>query len=207
MTERPMTRDDVELIAREPLHRGYFQVDRYRLRHRRFDGTWTGEVTRELLERGHAAAVLLWDPARDVVALIEQFRIGPYVAGRSPWQIEIVAGIIDGDDAPEAVARREADEEAGLAVSELVPVATVMASPGAVTETIALYVGRIDSEGAGGVFGLAEEHEDIRVHLMPLDEALARVDAGTIENPPALITLLWLARHRAGLRERWLGAP
>ncbi|WP_207478616.1 NUDIX domain-containing protein [Arenibaculum pallidiluteum] len=207
MTGRRLTRNDVELIAKEPLHQGYFRVDRYRLRHRRFDGGWTGEVDRELLERGHAAAVLLWDPGADAVVLIEQFRIGPYAAGREPWQIEIVAGIIDTDETPEAVARREAVEEAGIEVTDIAPVCTVMASPGAVTESIALFVGRIDSAGAGGVFGLAEEQEDIRVHLLPLAEALAWADEGRIENPPALITLLWLARHGERLRAQWLGAP
>jgi ADP-ribose pyrophosphatase len=198
------TREDVELIATEPLHRGYFQVDRYRLRHRKFDGGWTDEVSRELLERGHAAAVLLWDPGTDAVVLIEQFRIGAYVGGQDPWQIEIVAGILDADgEGPEDVARREAEEEAGCTVTALAPVFTILASPGAMSETIALYVGRVDSAGAGGIFGLAEEHEDIRVHVVPLDEALAWVDGGRIANTPAIITLQWLHRHRDALKARW----
>lgn len=198
------TRDDVEITGIEPLHRGYFRLDRYRLRHRKFGGGWSAEMTRELLERGHAAAVLLWDPGADAVVLIEQFRVGAHVGGRSPWQLEIVAGILDaaGESAGE-VARREAREEAGCEVSELVPILTLLASPGAVTETIALYLGIVDSAGAGGVFGLAEEHEDIRVVVAPLDEALDWVDAGAIDNPPALVALQWLARHRDRLRSGW----
>ncbi|MEQ8695449.1 MAG: NUDIX domain-containing protein, partial [Bauldia litoralis] len=105
--------DDVDILEKTTPYKGRFQIDRYRLRYHRFDGAWSEPVLREVFERGHAAAVLPYDPVRDEVVLIEQFRPGPLAAGEaSPWLIEIVAGIIDPGETPEEVVRREADEEA-----------------------------------------------------------------------------------------------
>src|SRR5690606_34983427 len=115
--------------------KGYFQVDRYRLRHRKFDGGWSEEMTREVFERGHAAAVLLYDPERDAVVLIEQFRPGAYAAGLEPWLIGGVAGITEPGETPEAVVRREAVEGAGCTVAALHPIGSFLASPGACSET------------------------------------------------------------------------
>lgn len=194
---------DVQIEDVTPVFQGYFRVDRYRLRHRRYDGTWTGPITREVFERGHAAGVLPYDPRRDEVVLIEQFRIGPYARGDAPWQVEIVAGIIGaGETAPE-VARREAVEEAGCTITDLEPVAAYYMSPGAVSEHMTLFCGRTDTRGVGGVHGLAEEDEDIRVTVLPFAAALARARDGSIANSPALIALLWLALERDRLRARW----
>lgn len=197
---------DVQIEEVTPVFQGYFRVDRYRLRHRRYDGTWTRPITREVFERGHAAGVLPYDPQRDEVVLIEQFRIGPYARGDAPWQVEIVAGIIGAGETAPDVARREAIEEAGCTVTDLEPVAAYYMSPGAVSEHMTLYCGRADTRGVGGVHGLAEEDEDIRVTVLPFADALARARDGTIANSPALIALLWLALERDRLRARW-GTP
>src|ERR1700748_3636597 len=93
--------DGFEILERKTVFQGYFRIDRYVFKHKKFDGSWTGPVTREIFERGHAAAVLLYDPVRDEVALIEQFRAGALAAGWNPWQIEIVAGIVDAGEAGE----------------------------------------------------------------------------------------------------------
>ena len=107
---------DVEILDKSEQYKGYFRINRYRLRHRLYAGGWSGELQRELFERGHAVGVLPYDPAADSVVLIEQFRIGALVAGMEPWLTEIVAGIIEEGEAPEEVARRETREEAGLEV-------------------------------------------------------------------------------------------
>jgi ADP-ribose pyrophosphatase len=198
-----MNPDDVEIIERTRAYAGYLKLDRYRLRHRRHDGGWTDAMSREVVERGHAVCVLPYDPLRDAVVLIEQFRVGAYAAGQPAWQIEIVAGIIEPGETPEEVARRETREEAGCAIGELVHVATILTSPGVLTETAAVYCARADATQASGVHGLAHEHEDIRAFAAPLDEALAWCDAGRLQNTPALIALGWLARHRDELRRRW----
>lgn len=192
---------DVEVLQRETVFEGYFRVDRYRLRHRLFGGGWSRPFQRELFERGHAAAVLPYDPQRDSVLLIEQFRIGPYAHGGSPWQIEIVAGIIHDAETAADVARREAIEEAGCQLGpELLPVAAYYMSPGAVSEHLTLYCALTDLGGVGGIHGVADEDEDIRVHVMPFAKALEWLAAGRIQNSPAIIALQWLALNRARLQ-------
>lgn len=196
-------RDDVTLLARDPAFEGYFRIDRYRLRHRLFAGGWSGEVVREVFERGHAAALLPYDPLRDEVVLIEQFRIGAFAAGGPAWLVEVIAGIIEAGETPEDVARREAAEEAGLEIGALEPITTFFVSPGGTTQTTALFVGRVDSATAGGIHGLDDENEDIRVTAMPFAEAMAMCADGRIHEAATLIALQWLALNRERLRSAW----
>ncbi len=203
MMPADMSAADVEIVERHTPYRGYFRIDRYRLRHRLFAGGWSGEIVRELFERGHAAAVLPYDARRDRVALVEQFRIGAYAAGRPPWVIEIVAGIIEPGESADAVVRREAVEEAGVTVTALEPVMRVLASPGGTSETCMIYCGKADLGVAGGIHGLAHEHEDIRVLVLPTDAALDLLAAGRVENATAVIALQFLALNRERLRRAW----
>ncbi len=195
--------DRVEIVEKRTPFRSYFQIDAYRLRHRTFDGGWTREFSREVFERGHAAAVLLYDPDRDAVVLVEQFRTGAHAAGLEPWLIETVAGIIEpGEEAAEVV-RREALEEAGCDVGDLEPIGTFILSPGGSSETMMLFCGRVDSEGAGGVHGLDHEDEDIRVVVLPTDEALELLRAGRIVNATTALAVQWLALNRERQRAAW----
>ena len=203
MLDTPGSADDVEVLERTIPYDGYFRIQAYRLRHRRFGGGWTEVMTRELFERGHAAVVLPYDPARDRVVLIEQFRIGAYAAGLAPWMIEAVAGIIEPGEAPEEVVRREALEEAGCAVTALEAVGTVRPSPGGCSEILHLFCGRVDSAGVGGIHGLAHEHEDIRAFVLPLDDALKRMAMSEYNNASTVITLQWLALNRRRLKKKW----
>lgn len=200
-----MNRDDIEISLTETLYDGYLRVDRHHLRHRRHDGAWCEVMTREIVERGHAVAVLPYDPTRDEVVLIEQFRIGALTAGVAPWQIEIIAGIIEPGESLETVARRESLEEAGCEIGEMIPACRFLTSPGVLSETVAIYIARTDATGIGGVHGVAEEGEDIRAFTVGFDDAMAMLDEGRIDNSPAIAGLLWLARHRVSLRARWLG--
>lgn len=198
-----MDRDDVEIGRQDTAYRGYLRVDRYGLRHRRHDGGWSRWIDRELVERGHGAALLPYDPWADVVVLVEQFRIGAFAAGLPPWQLEIPAGIIEPGESPEAVARRETQEEAGSAVDPIEPIGRFLLSPGALSETVAVYCGRLDSRGLGGVHGLADEDEDIAVTVRPFVAAWRLVEAGAMASAFSVIALQWLALHRPSLRERW----
>ncbi|MHA1154095.1 MAG: NUDIX domain-containing protein [Alphaproteobacteria bacterium] len=203
MSESPNSAADVELIEKTTPYQGYFRIHVYRLRHKRFGGGWTEVMSRELFERGHATVVLPYDPARDTVVLIEQFRVGAYAAGIAPWLIEVVAGIVEPGESPEEVARREAVEEAGCEITELEPIGTVMSSPGGCSEVSHLYCGRVDSEGIGGIHGLEHEHEDIRAFTLPLDAALERLARGEYNNASTVITLQWLALNRDWLKKKW----
>ena len=195
--------DDVEVVEREACFRGFYQLDRLHLRHRLFAGGMGKLINRELFVRHDAVCVLPYDPQRDCVVLIEQFRVGALDKSVNPWLIELVAGLIDKDEQPEEVARREAVEEAGLELAELWPLTQYYPSPGGSDERVHLYVGRCDSRGAGGVHGLEEEGEDIRVLVWSLDEALAALDDGRIDNAASIIALQWLALNRDEVRGMW----
>ncbi len=193
-----------EILDKEVCYQGFFRLERYRLRHTLFGGGWSGELMRELLERGQAAAILLYDPERDSVVLIEQFRIGALTAPSGPWLLEIVAGIVDEHETGEDVARREAMEEAGCAVLDLIPICEYLVSPGGTSERIKVYCGRVDATEAGGIHGLAHEGEDIRVRVVPFAEALNMLSAGRVDSASPIIALQWLALHREDVRRRWL---
>jgi ADP-ribose pyrophosphatase len=195
--------DNIEILDKTLRYKGFFEIVSYRFRHRLFAGGWSGEIQREVFERGHAVGVLPYDPAADALVLIEQFRIGALVAGLEPWQTEIVAGIIEPGEAPEDVARREAMEEAGAAIGPLMPVCRYVVSPGGASESVQVFCGRVDSEGLGGIHGLPEENEDIRVEVHSFAAAMAALDAGKITNAVTIIALQWLALNRARLREIW----
>jgi ADP-ribose pyrophosphatase len=199
-----MTETDVEIIRKELCFHGFFRMERYTLRHRLFNGDWSQPITRELLERGHAAAILPYDPAKGQVVLIEQFRVGAMSIATGPWLLEIVAGIIETNEAAEEVVRREAVEEAGCDILDLVPLYDYLVSPGGTTERIALFCGKVDSTHMGGIYGKMEEGEDIKVHVMSLDSALALLSSGKIISASAIIALQWLALNREYLHKIWL---
>lgn len=192
--------DDVTIESNDVVYNGYFKMVKYRFRHRLFAGGWSEPIERELFERGHAVAMLPYDPVLDKVVMVEQIRVGAMVASDSPWQLEIVAGIIDKDETPEAVAVREAEEEAGLEVQKLLPMTRYLSSSGGCSERIHLYLGIVDASRAGGVHGLAEEDEDILVHVVPFTTAMQWMDEGKIENAASIIALQWLALNRERLR-------
>lgn len=198
-----MAEKHVDILERTTVHDGHFQMVRYRLRHWQFGGGMGPELVRELFVRGHAAAVLPYDPIRDEVVLIEQFRVGALAAGHDPWLLEPVAGILEAGETADEVARREAIEEAGLPVLDLAPVCNCFMSPGGTSEIVQCYIGRVATAGAGGVFGLDDEGEDIKVHVVPFEQALAWLDQGRLQVASTLLTMQWLARHRDRLRSRW----
>ncbi len=198
------TRRDVEVLGVEPLYHGRYQFDRYRLRYKTFSGTWSKEVEREMLDRGHTVSVLPYDPTTDQIVAIEQFRPGAYFAGdENPWLWEIVAGVIEDGEQTLDVARRECEEETGLSPSDLVPIHEFYCSAGAVLEYNQCFVGRVTASAAGGLHGLQDEGEDIRVFAMSSTEAFAALDAGRFRTTPAIVSLSWLRIHRDDLRARW----
>jgi len=196
--------EDVEVLERHPAWQGFFRLDVVRLRHRLFAGGWSREMQRELFVRGPAVVLLPYDPVRDEVVLIEQFRVGALDMPYSPWLLELVAGIVEEGEAPEAVARREAIEEADLEIADVEFVCRYQVSPGGNTEEVLIYCGRVDATRAGGVHGLESEHEDIRVHVLAWADAWDAIASGQVRNAAGIIALQWLALHRDALRDRWL---
>ncbi len=192
------------IIQTETLTDGFLPVKRYRLDHSLFAGGNSAELLRERVEGYRAASLLPYDPVRDEVVLIEQFRIGAIEDPAGAWILEVVGGIIEGADSPEDVARREAVEEAGCQVDELISICEFMVSPGTSCERIHLFCGRVDSSKAEGIHGLEHEGEDIRVVVIPAKEAIAGVGSGKINSTASIIALQWLALNRDDLRRDWV---
>lgn len=199
------TDDDVQIVAKTREFQGYFAIDRWHVRHRTFAGGWTGDIVREIFERGHAVVVILYDPVRDSIALIEQFRAGALAAGQYPWLIECVAGIIDDGETPEQVAIREAHEEAGAKPDHIEHIGKFIITPGGSSETVELFVAQVDCSRIDGLHGLPHEGEDIRVFTLPVVEAYGMVKDGRIANSMAVVAIQWLMLEREALRTRWRG--
>ena len=195
--------DDVEVLAVETGYKGFFRINRYRLRHKLFAGGWSANLTRELFERGHAAAMLPYDPVRDQIVLLEQFRVGALGSDNSPWLLEMVAGMIEPGESASEVIVREAEEEAGLVVGRSRFALSYLVSPGGTSERIHVYVGEVDSSKAIGLHGLAEEGEDIRLHVVSREQAYRWVEEGRIDNAATVIALQWLQLHLAEIRSQW----
>lgn len=143
---------------------------------------------------------MLYDPKTDEVVLIEQFRVGAIKAKHSQWLLEIVAGAIERGETASDVAYREAKEEAGCDIQELIKISEFYTSPGGSSEKITLYYGKVDASGLGGIHGLDHEGEDILVSVVPLDEALEKINRGLIESAIPIVALQWLALNRERLR-------
>ena len=193
---------DVQILRREPGFRGFYQLDILTLRHRLFAGGWGPELRRELFVRPDAVCVLPYDPWQNAVVLIEQMRVGALDKRESPWMLELVAGLFDADESAEEVAHREAQEEACLHLQQLIPITRYYPSPGGSNEYVHLFCATVDSRGVGGLHGLAEEGEDIRVQVLSLADALQALEDGKLDNAASIIALQWLQLNGQRLREQ-----
>lgn len=186
---------DVDIQEETTLHSGFLELRQYAITHKLFNGDTSPVLKRESIVRPPSVGVILYDPSRQQVVLIEQFRMGPFLGNDDPWLLEVVAGMSEPGETLDAVARREVTEETGYQVASLIPVADVYVSPGASSEKLKLFCALVDASKAGGTFGVADEGEDIKVHVLPLSDAYDMVTDGRINNAPAVIALQWLKLH------------
>lgn len=195
---------DVFNLTKRILYKGFFSLLEYRFQYRKFDGSISEVVSREILERGHAVVLLAYDDKRDEVVLIEQIRIAAIETEDSPWMLELIAGMMDHEnESIEEVAKREALEEAGIVVGQCKPIISYLASPGGLTEKLHVLVGQVDASTAKGVHGLAEENEDIKVHVVSREQAYKWVEEGVINNAASIIALQWLQLNHLTLKNEW----
>jgi len=202
MGARDFLKNDVILEKREVLFQGFYRVDKLHLRHRQFAGGMGPLITREMFVRRPAVGVLIYDADADCVLLIEQFRVGA-LDNQYPWQMEIVAGLVEPGESLEDVVRRESLEEAGVTIDVLEQVMEFLPSPGGSDESFTLFVGSADLARAGGIHGLEAEGEDIRVNVMSMNQAMAALQNGRINNAPCILALQWLALNKPRLQSRW----
>lgn len=196
MTEKKFT-----LIAEETPYQGFFSLKRYTLKHTLYKGGWSQPITRELFHRGNCVAVLLYDPIRDEVVIIEQFRIGAMQIPDQAWLLEIVAGAIEPGETAEEVAYREAVEEAGSEIQQLIKINDFFTSPGGTSELLSLFYGQVDTTHIGGLHGLDHEDEDIWVTTMKFDDVYQLLLDGKILSAIPIIAIQWLFINRDRLRQ------
>lgn len=216
------TINDVEVVAKKRKYQGFFALDEYQFRHKLYRGGYSEILTREVFERGDAVAVLPYDPITDSIVLIEQFRPGALKNEQGPWQLELIAGMFGENEHPLDVAIREAKEEANLTLSvdKTIKVMNYLSSSGGMSECIHLYIAcvesfakvsslaclssdSVDHTNVNGVYGLAEEGEDILVHLVSRQQAISLLENGEIVNAATIIALQWLQLNIDKLQERW----
>ncbi|MFZ3234339.1 MAG: NUDIX domain-containing protein [Stellaceae bacterium] len=204
----PPAHPDIEIIEAKKAFERFLRMDTFRFRHRLYSGGWSPVRLYDVLRRGAAVGVAAYDPLLDSVVLVEQLRLPALLAGASPWQIEVPAGLVDPGEQPEAVAAREMREETGLSLlGGPIPIQRYLPSPGGSDESVFLFCARVDASLAGGVHGRPEEGEDIRTVVKTVGEIETLLDAGLIENGHTLVALYWLLRHREQLRRQWTGDP
>ena len=188
--------DEVKIQSREYLFRGFIQVEKVSLQHRLFNQTeYTPILQRELIHRPEAAGVLIYDDAQQKFALIEQFRVGAMDDSDSAWQLEIIAGVLDGDESPESCIRRESLEESGCEIDELEHLFSFYPSAGACSELFHLYSAQAHLPKQGGVFGMPDEGENIQLHLIDYSEVTHLLSNGRLRNAPVIMALQWLQQH------------
>ena len=187
---------DVTIESREFLFRGFIQVEKVSFRHRLFNQPdYSPVIQRELIHRPETAGVLLYNDQQQRFALIEQFRVGALNDSESAWQLEVIAGVLDGDEAPEDCIRRESLEESGCEVQQLQHLFSFYPSAGACSEFFHLYAAEVELPKMGGIFGMPDEGENIQLHLFDYSELGTLLKNGRLRNAPVIMALQWLVQH------------
>jgi ADP-ribose pyrophosphatase len=190
------THNDVEIQSREYAFKGFVQVEKVSLRHRLFNQTeYTSAIQRELIRRKQAAGVLIYNDQQQKFALIEQFRVGAIDDEISPWQLEIIAGVLDGDESPESCIRRESIEESGCELNQIKHLFSFYPSAGACDEIFHLYVAQAALPAEGGVFGMPDEGENIQLHIIDYSDLSLLLKSNRLKNAPVIMALQWLQQH------------
>ncbi len=208
MSQKVKTHGKVKILAQETVYPGYARVEKFDLQFRLYDGEWSRPVSREIVYRGEAAVVIPYDPKRDAVLMIEQFRLPALCKDFDPWLLELPAGMVDhGPESLESVARREMMEETGLEITNLRRLHSFLPSPGVLAETLHLFIGRVDlsplDNGHGLYHGAKDEDEDIKLCPMALSEIPNLLKEDKIKNASSMLGLYWLLLHRDELRKEW----
>lgn len=191
-------------IKKELVYKGFFKLTQITLQHDLFAGGKSPVLTRELIDKGNAVAVLPYDPIRDELVLVEQFRIGAMDDAAGPWLTEIIAGYQEADESAEAVVCREAMEEAGCEISALESMHRCYTSPGGTSEQVQIFFARTDSSNIDGIHGLDDEGEDIKVRVISSQQAFDWLDNGRINSAMPIIALQWFRANRERIRAAWL---
>jgi ADP-ribose pyrophosphatase len=192
-----------EVVERNAIYTGFLRLAQYRLRLDAPAAFPEGLMYRERIEGLRAAAVLPFDPARERIVLVKQFRIGALGAPGGAWLLEPPGGVVDPGESSEEAARREAWEEAGCRIESLEPILCCHTSPGVSDESVDLYCGAVDSTVLPATGGRRGEGEWTEVVALDLDAAIRDLGRGMLTAATLIISVQWLALNRWRLRELW----
>ena len=180
-----------KIIKRKNIHKGFFQMNEVTLKYKKFNGSWSKEIKREIFGGAQVAAVLPYDPVEKEIILIKQFRPGTILKNTNNYLDEIVAGIIDKGETPAKAAKRECLEETGCKIKKLKPIQGYFPAPGSSESYYYLFIGEVKTIKKSRVMGLAYENEDILVKSYKLDQVKEKLKKGKITNGITLIALQW----------------
>lgn len=201
MKKEQYTQKDIKVLSRESIYQGFVKLEKVSIQYRLFNqDKFSKVVERELIHRKKAAGVLIYNDEQKRFALIEQFRIGAIEDTRTPWHLEIIAGVLDGDESPEECIYRESIEEAGCKLYDLEHLFTFYPSAGSCDELLYLYTAQADFPESGSIFGLAEEGENIKLHLFDYSQVQDLFLNEQLRNAPVIIALQWLKQHIQALQ-------
>ena len=186
----------IKIVSEECIHHGFLKLSRLKLSHKLFSGKWSPIIQRELIKHKQAVGVILYDAKNELVGIIEQFRVGALGQSSNPWQFEIVAGMVEKNEILENVAIREVQEETGLTLSDIQPILSYLPSAGTSNERMHLFCGSARLLDKGGIYGLASENEDIKLHIFPFADALVGLTDGLFDSAASIIALQWLEKNR-----------
>ena len=188
--------EDIKIVSKECIHHGFLKLSRLKISHKLFSGKWSPIIQRELIKHKQAVGVILYDAKNELVGIIEQFRVGALGQSSNPWQFEIVAGMVEKNEILENVAIREVQEETGLTLLDIQPILSYLPSAGASNERMHLFCGSARLLDKGGIYGLASENEDIKLHIFPFADALVGLTDGLFDSAASIIALQWLEKNR-----------
>ncbi len=192
-----LDRKNITIKSRKRVYDGFFKIDEIIVDHDCIDGGVLTGIRREVIVKSDTVSILIYDPDLDAILFVRQLRVPllDAIERENPWTVEIIAGTIDRDESPEAIAVAEAHEEAGIMLQKLIPIYRYYPSTGSGSGKMHLYLGLADLTNAGGYYGLAEEGEDIEAFVVSRTEAFAMMERGEVDNGFSLVALLWFQLH------------
>ncbi len=192
-----------KILHQSTAYNGFFKIEKLKIQHDKFTGGQIEPQVREVFERGQAAAVIPYDPIRDEIIWIEQFRPGALQADINPWIIETIAGIIEQDETPEEVIIRESIEEAGCHIQNIEKIASYLVSPGGTSEVIHLFCAKADTKNIEKHHGLIDEGEDIRTHVLSFANSVKWYKSGKLNSATPMLAMQWFILNRDRLKVKW----
>ena len=180
-----------KIINKINLHSGFYKMNKYEIMYQKHDGTWTDNLEREIFGGANVSALLPYDPIKDEIILLQQFRTGVISRYDDELLYEIVAGMIDENETPEESAKRECIEETGCIVKKIIPIQNYFPAPGSSESFYHVFLGEIDSIDGKKIMGLKSENEDILVQSFKVKDVREMLINKVITNGVTLIALQW----------------